>query len=158
GAHGLNANGFGSEPLALPVPAAEVLDEVNLPPDLTDFDGTLAAGNPYPPDWLYARYALSFALSCPLPDRGTPGNAETDIGIVTAAPGDDPVVPVVGPVADLHVGGQDLDTARTGVGTTPTISWTAPALGTPTSYEIHVFEVGRSGVLGGRFLSESAEL
>ena len=108
-----------------------------------DLVGTLHVGNPYPADWLHAKYELVFELDCPLPD-GTPGTTEVAIGEITNDLVSD-VAPLVGPVGDVHVGGRN-------------VSWTAPAIGAATSYELHVLQVGPSPLFGGVVLQELAEL
>jgi hypothetical protein len=45
----------------------------------------------------------------------------------------------------MKIGGQDLFVSHTGVGLTPTISWDAPSIGTPTSYFVAVFRVDANG-------------
>ena len=49
-----------------------------------------------------------------------------------------PIVPVIGPPKVPRVNGADAFTARTGVGLQPTISWSAPSLGSATSYVLDV--------------------
>lgn len=51
----------------------------------------------------------------------------------------DPIVPVLGPVKAPQIGGKDAFSIQSGVGTSPTFSWTAPAVGTATSYTVRVF-------------------
>lgn len=58
----------------------------------------------------------------------------TDLASLTAAP----IVPQLTPVQGPKINGLDLFTARTGVGTTPTISWQAPAVGTATQYGVGI--------------------
>jgi hypothetical protein len=107
----------------------------------TDLVGTLSVRNPYPADWLYAKYAMTYAVGCGLPDGSVPGNAEVSIGVLTSKLDDSPVTPLVGPVAGPQIGGQDLLVPQVGVGLHPTISWQAPALGSPTSYEVKLLEL-----------------
>jgi hypothetical protein len=113
----------------------------------TDLVGTLAVRNPYPADWLYAKYSMTYAVGCGLPDGSAPGNAEVSIGLVTSKLDDSPVTPLVGPVAKPQIGGRDMLVQQFGVGFTPTISWQAPSLGSPTSYELKLLELttGDSG-------------
>jgi hypothetical protein len=49
--------------------------------------------------------------------------------------------PAVGPLAQPLIANQDAFKAQTGVGTTPTLAWQAPALGTPTRYAIDFYEL-----------------
>ncbi|HEY1334216.1 MAG TPA: hypothetical protein VGF31_08170, partial [Myxococcaceae bacterium] len=49
-----------------------------------------------------------------------------------------PIVPPVSMVRDPKIDGQDLFANRTGVGLTPTLEWTAPAIGQVSFYRIDV--------------------
>jgi hypothetical protein len=51
-------------------------------------------------------------------------------------PAPTPIVPVVSPPRSPRVNDLDAHVERTGVGTTPTISWSAPALGSPDRYAV----------------------
>ena len=52
-----------------------------------------------------------------------------------------PIVPVVSPPLAVRVNGQDARGTLTSVGLTPEVSWSPPALGAPTSYDVHIFRV-----------------
>ncbi|HJW71808.1 MAG TPA: hypothetical protein VJ486_03045 [Geothrix sp.] len=56
-----------------------------------------------------------------------------------------PVRPLVSPVLNPQLGGQSLFSDPTAVGLTPTLSWTAPATGTPTGTVIYVRELFANG-------------
>jgi hypothetical protein len=58
----------------------------------------------------------------------------------------DPLAPAVTPVQSPRIGDVDAFGDLTGVGETPTVSWTAPSVGTPTAY---VVEVSRLDAAGG---------
>lgn len=124
--------------------------------DQTDLVGTLSVRNPYPADWLYAKYSMSYAVGCGLPNGSTPGNAQVSIGLLTSKLDDSPVTPLVGPVAKPQIAGLDLLVPQVGVGLTPTVSWQAPALGTPTSYEVKLLALGIAD--SGYALQEKATL
>src|SRR5262249_1817641 len=49
-----------------------------------------------------------------------------------------PVQPVLSPIQDLQVNGMSALSDLTGVTKTPTVSWTAPAVGTPAHYAVHI--------------------
>lgn len=105
--------------------------------------GTLAYGDPFPTDWTrliriaYTTLAGPFTFGTGLDTYsvrfqvGTSSNWRAD-----APPSSNPITPLVGPVGNLQVNGQSAMTPRTGVGTTPTLSWTAPAMGSATSYSV----------------------
>ena len=58
------------------------------------------------------------------------------------------LAPRLGPPRAPTLDGLSLSTPRVGVGTTPTIGWTAPSLGSPTSYTVELREV--RSTFGGR--------
>lgn len=135
----------------LPEYGPRVVEAVS-PLDETDLVGTLTVPNPYPTDWLYAKYSMSFGVRCAAPDGHAPGNARVSIGVLTSDLGDAPVTPLVGPVRQPQIAGRDLLTPQRGVGLAPTVSWQPPSLGTATSYQLRLFEVVRFG-LGGNGLA-----
>jgi hypothetical protein len=58
-----------------------------------------------------------------------------------------PIAPGLGPVRAPRINGRDLFTPQTGVGLEPTISWSAPALGEPTSVFVGIVAVDTGSVL-----------
>lgn len=56
-----------------------------------------------------------------------------------------PIQPRISPVQSPMVATLDLRTPHSGFGTTPTISWAAPATGTATRYAVQVSELSNSG-------------
>ncbi|MBX3154953.1 MAG: hypothetical protein KF773_03050 [Deltaproteobacteria bacterium] len=50
------------------------------------------------------------------------------------------LAPVLSPVRDVQIDGRAATEPLAGVGTTPTLTWLAPAVGTPTGYEVTVYE------------------
>ncbi len=58
-----------------------------------------------------------------------------------------PVTPGLGPIRDLQVNGVDALNAVSGATTTPELSWTAPALGTPDEYLVSLYESSTGMVL-----------
>jgi len=59
------------------------------------------------------------------------------------------VGPGLGPVRSPRIAGRDALLAQTGVGLTPTLAWTAPALGTATRYGVSLYDT-TGGSLGFR--------
>src|SRR5205823_3676347 len=55
-----------------------------------------------------------------------------------------PAAPLIGPVGAPQINGLDAFAAHTAVGVQPVLSWSAPSLGTPTSYAITIDEVANS--------------
>ena len=95
--------------------------------------GPLPYGNPFPTSW---GEWLSVGVHGSLPD-GSPVGAGVSVSFLRAKAGAGPIVPR-GPVQDLRINGESAFDVLTGVTTTPTISWTAPAVGVPTLYEVGV--------------------
>jgi hypothetical protein len=103
--------------------------------------GPVAYGNPYPAAWgslLIASNAVRKSYT--VPGANTPANvvgsifAAGDVASLTAGP----IQPVVSPVQDLQVNGMSALDDLSGVTETPTLSWTAPELGSDVSYVIRV--------------------
>lgn len=134
------------------MPYTGVDGQYDYSPDLVVFNNGTAAGpdvtrtipfrNPFPPSWpLLGMASHSFIVAYPLPN-----NARTLIaGTVrvsdvfsnfTAKPVEPRVTPVRTVTVDSTAAGTEaLIAAR------PTIAWTAPAVGTPTSYSVQVYDV-----------------
>jgi hypothetical protein len=56
-----------------------------------------------------------------------------------------PIVPTLGPVQSPAIGGVGAFANLTGVGLAPTLSWSPPAIGVPTSYAVEIFWLHASG-------------
>jgi len=153
GAHGVLARGFDDLLGGVPSFGPRIVDEVVPLLAETDLAGTLHVANPYPDDWVYAKYEIAYAVTCP----SGPWFADAAIGLVSDL-FSTPVVPFVGPVGAPTIEGRDLFTPQDGVGLTPTIRWAPPAVGTATAYELHISELRPAGLGGGRMLREDAEL
>lgn len=136
---GANERGFfGNAPnlvLWWPVPAA------------TDVDQTVDYANPFSTDgqpWdEFAIIEYFFAVPVVTPDTTIPvsviGGYFATLPLASIAGGN--VMPLVTPVRNVKVGGQDVSTPNTRVGPTPLVTWEAPTTGTPTSYDVFVEEV-----------------
>ncbi len=142
GAHGSPANAFGATFLDAPNDGARIVDRVEFA-DASDLDGALHVASPYPADWQYSKYSAAFDVSCPIPGSSGAFAGPAEIGVLAA--GDPVLSPMVTPVQAPQI---DL----------PTISWTAPAVGTPTSYELHLITIEPSGGFGGPRAQETAAL
>jgi hypothetical protein len=116
----------------------------------TDIDDTFSYANPFTLDdspwdeWLIVGYELDVPV---LADGAT--NPRLLAGgifedrLITHPAMD--LTPMISPVRNAKIGGQDLFVAHSGVGLTPSISWDAPTIGTPTSYAVVVFRVDSDG-------------
>lgn len=105
----------------------------------TDF-GTLAYPRFLPPWFDEYRYVESSF------DVTYSGIAASNWGFLSAwvdrVDGSDPVVrPTLGPVQSPLIAGRDLHQPQSGVGLTPMLSWSPPALGSPTGYTVTVVDV-----------------
>jgi hypothetical protein len=122
-------NGCTTPPSALSAPPAILTDQ-----DL----GTIQYGDPYPASW---PRILSVCQKAPV-QVAIPGTSQTQILSVTngttVAPTSGPVAPIIGPVQNPKIDGADLFTAATVNSVSPTLSWSAPALGTPYGYNVQV--------------------
>jgi hypothetical protein len=126
----------------------------------TDY-GTIAYGEFLDePLWKKTRQTYLRA-SVPVTAPGATSSATADAGIIaeeeeTEERAAAPIAPVLSPVTAPLVNGKDAFAAQTGVGTQPTLSWSAPALGEATSYSVSITEVAvdqSPGNVGGTALS-----
>jgi hypothetical protein len=113
-----------------------------------DFHVSFEFGNPFPSTWNRFAVAQGYSyvpFSVGLSDGGTSRNAYYSATVSSQVQVLDGVtqtlVPQVGPVRDVRINGASATTALTGVGTTPLVSWTLPALGTPTRYLVRLYEL-----------------
>jgi hypothetical protein len=107
----------------------------------TDLAHTFAIKNPYPASWLFADYQMAFPIVLAVPDVPGATLEASSLIQVTATDLPDaqhPVVPVVTPPRAPQIEGADLFAEHAGVGTSPALSWTAPAHGAPTAYVISI--------------------
>lgn len=111
-----------------------------------DFVQDIRYGNPFASN--NARWTELVTMVYAMPVM-IPGVGGTHAMVVQASPVDSLVggvfAPAISPVRNVKLDGQSLDTPRAGVGTSPTITWEAPAIGTSTNYAIAVKAIERSG-------------
>jgi len=110
--------------------------------DSSSYNLSLSMGDPSPSGWLklYRASAEVYAFGDPIP--GTTNNSWTHsflqtIDVLPPSP-DTPLAARISPPRTLRINGLDLQQPQTGVGLNPTLSWTAPALGTPSIYRIEI--------------------
>ena len=115
-------------------------------------------GNPYSSKWtpyLYVSASFDLAYSIRLPDGGvsTPRTESASV-IVAQAAGAGPIGPIAvqqSPARALTIDGMNATgAALANVSTTPEISWTAPAIGVPTSYGLRIAQLTPSATGGTR--------
>jgi len=120
------------------------------PPMITgDGDiGPIAYGNPYPKAWppfvIYQYDALTYYTA--------PGATNSN-ALVTSAYGytptlpspTSPIAPLVGVVQNPSISGNSFFANQSGVGLTPTLTWSAPTVGTATFYRVRVYQLINNG-------------
>lgn len=122
-------------------------------PGASDVDVAVRYGNPFAT--LGARWTelVTVVYSYIVPITTDAGVTTMPARAVVAMPVDaleaGSLAPAISPVRNVQINQQAFDSGRTGVGPSPTISWQAPAIGTPTTYVVSLGEVGGKGALRG---------
>ena len=113
-------------------------------PPLADADyGTVPYGQFLGPDWKEVRYVVYLATAdVPVPGSSAPYTARPSFTSFESMPGDDEIVPVLGPPRSPTIEGRDAFQAQAGVGLRPTLSWSPPRLGAATSYVVRLDATG----------------
>lgn len=114
-----------------------VVDQASGTTDVSLTDAAFA--NPYPSDWpIFVGAHVGVSVSYMVPGATMPHRHALSVGttLSRAAATAAPIVPLVGPVLSPLINGSNAFDEASGVGLTPTLSWTAPALGPPTSYSV----------------------
>jgi hypothetical protein len=115
--------------------------------------GSLDYGDFLDPLWKsYRTASYFFDVSLPQVDTTITASITTSVAIGDAA---GPIVPAVGPPLAPLIEGRDAFTPQQGVGLQPTISWSAPAVGQPSSYVITITD-HRQPVVAGQLREISA--
>lgn len=96
---------------------------------------------PFDASWsTSAYYGFSHRVSRALPGSGTPYTYAS--GMFSMVPlatfTSTPIEPALGPVVDARINGMDFVTDQNGATLTPTLSWSAPTLGTAARYEVRI--------------------
>ncbi|QRK04624.1 hypothetical protein JQX13_30780 [Archangium violaceum] len=127
----------------------------NYEPGQGDFRVVLQYGNPYPSHWQRIVTAQASALvpfSLTRADGSTTRTAYYQAAAYSQVQMMDGVtqtlVPQVGPPRDLRINGASATGNLSGVGPTPLVSWTGPALGTPTRYLVRLYELAATSTGG----------
>lgn len=101
-------------------------------------------GNPYPSSWgVVLSYEHIFNVSYLAPNATAPVNKQAVVLLYTTTlpSATSPLTPLVGPVSSPLVQGSNFFNDQYSVGTTPTISWSAPTVGTATGYVVVVYQL-----------------
>ncbi len=114
----------------------------------TPLPSSMSFVSPHPTDWALLGkvvYVNDVTLSVP----GVAGTAwaRNELGVVDEANQlfASRVGPRLGPVGQLTLDGVPFTATRTGVGRAPRVGWSAPELGTPTTYYVNIGRLGLSG-------------
>ncbi|MGQ0507349.1 MAG: hypothetical protein ACT4TC_18745 [Myxococcaceae bacterium] len=119
-------------------------------PMVTDIQISLDFANPHPGTEIFVDTVAFFTQSYSVPGAA----AYTRYGeisrqdLLSALPAA-PLAPRITPVRNAQFSGEPPKsiysaTTITGVGLTPTITWEAPAVGTPTIYKVNIYELSNS--------------
>jgi len=136
--------------LQCPAPGASGSPELlrfQLPAGAGAIAATLYYGQFLPASWREWRAArFSAQVSYRAPGALTPMEETVEVARRDPLPaGDDAIVPVVSPVRAVRINGRDAFQDYLGVTPTPTLSWSPPAIGSPTSYLVEVFKLHAYG-------------
>ncbi|MDB4952571.1 MAG: hypothetical protein JWO36_140 [Myxococcales bacterium] len=112
--------------------------------DATAVSASWQYGDPYPVAWTRYGWCRYFTYRFIQLGSATPTAIFAsmlvfrDLSTVTAQ---SPIAPIIGAVVSPKVNGMDAFGTLNGVGTTPTVSWTAPTLGVASRYYMDIYQV-----------------
>jgi hypothetical protein len=114
-----------------------------------DYDQTIEYGNPFSSKAAPWTEFVTMTYAAPVRIPTPQGSGMVSAMMVAAIPvsalaATGVIEPLLSPVRNAQIAGQALDAPRAGVGTSPTITWQAPAIGVPTSYAVVVHAVAPS--------------
>jgi len=142
-------------------PGSLATGESTSTPDLVGYDfgnsplittngdlGQVLYGNPFSSKWhlfdayIWQAYTI---YTAPGATSGTPiftvaGGHSTKLPTTT-----NPITPVIDVLNNPTINHKNFFTDSTGVGTTPTLRWSAPSLGTATYYSVQIFQLANNG-------------
>jgi hypothetical protein len=119
---------------------------LELPAGAPRIDDTLYHGRFLPgpwTEWRGARFAVS--VSYLAPGASVPLVEESVVERRDPVPAAASLDPAVGPPRSPKVNDLDAFADQASVGVTPTFSWLAPAVGSPTTYVVEVYRLGAEG-------------
>lgn len=116
-----------------------------------DIDQTVAYGDPFASAGAPWTEFVTVIYPVPVAVQTGQGSASLSAMMVAAipvtAPGDAGVIaPPISPVRDARIAGAPLDAPRSGVGTSPTVTWQPPRIGASTSYRVTVYALDSSAL------------
>ncbi|HEX5748433.1 MAG TPA: hypothetical protein VFZ09_19495 [Archangium sp.] len=129
----------------------DLANATNENPGQGNFPVAFEYGNPYPGYWpkiVMAQASVSAPFSATLADGGTSRTVWYSTAVFAQSPvwtgSTQPLIPMVGPPRDLRVNGAPASGGGPtvpSVGTSPTLTWTAPTLGFATRYQARLYEI-----------------
>lgn len=129
--------------------AFTLLEYDNFSSSTADVDlGDLGYGNPYPAAWTpVAEAYMGFTVNYLAPGATNPYPLELGMFAInsTLPTATSPMKAAMSPVRNPLINGKSLFTTNVAVGSMPTLSWTAPALGSPTGYLVRCYELSAVG-------------
>ena len=118
-------------------------------PILADLDyGTVGYGNPYPSTWtpvLNVEYEVNVSYTASGADSPVAAQGEIFLSTAQMPAAGSAVGPIIGPVQNIKLDGLALTQPRTAGSLMPTITWDAPLLGTPTVYQLTIYQLSNNG-------------
>lgn len=135
-----------ADPGGIERPSSSFIPEVvYLEGDMSESDLklTLSYGNPFPSEWaLVSGITVAVGFEAMVPWGTGTKHLHGSIGCTarSAAPAEVSFTPTIHPPRDVLLNGTSASGERSGVGVTPTISWSAPAQGTPGHYRVMLRE------------------
>lgn len=115
-----------------------------------DIDQTVEFGDPFGSAGAAWTEFVTVVYPIPVAVRTAQGSASLTAMMVAAVPtsalGDGAIAPRLSPVREPRIAGAPLDAPRAGVGTSPTLTWQPPEIGTSTSYRVAVYALDASSL------------
>ncbi|MCS6911799.1 MAG: fibronectin type III domain-containing protein [Myxococcales bacterium] len=113
----------------------------------SDIDlGMVSFLNPYPTHWVvYGRFHHHFSVNYTVPGAPRAGTLLGSVFVSDAIDrlGAGAIGPAVGPVTNITINGMNAMNNPNGVGTSPTIRWDPPELGTANGYIVTLYRLER---------------
>jgi len=130
---------------------------LGIAPDLIQFDATTSTdlvttfsyGNPFPSSYGLileglSRFRRTYSVGT------ASGFVSADVSVRVAPSASTTLEPIISPPQDFKIADADALADRSGVGLQPSVSWSAPALGTVTGYMLTILRVYDDGGTLGR--------
>lgn len=113
-------------------------------PGAAPIQGTVSWNNPFPAAWPVIVYQRAFFSHRVVALGLESAWVQLAIDASELGPLSGMLTPRMGPPGAVRINGEDANANLVGVGLTPTVSWSAPALGTATRYQLMLIEATAS--------------